>query len=338
MPLARSFGLFTHASAQDSQHERSAGYRLAHNAMATTWELFCFDEAEHDCEHAAELAFEQVDQIENQLSFFLDSSDIGRLNEAEAAQAIRVSPDTFECLRIAKQMHRLTGGAFDPTVGALLTGRQPWHLSEVAIPEGVPPDQPQPDRLGFDTIALNPGTGEIARLSERVRVDLGAIGKGFAVDQAIEVLADWLEGEAMVVAGQSTMRPLRAPRDGLGWVMGIHVPGEDGAERGQELDRIMVMDHAVSAAAPIGSGHVLDPRTGQSGRAAVGAWAAAGNGAVSDALATAALVMSEAQLADCCQQQPGLAMARLTTAERFETYGQWNALRAKMGGDGERSA
>jgi len=315
-------------TAQDSEHAADeqappSGYRLTHNAMATMWELYCFDEEEGDCEHAAELAFEEIDEIERQLSYFLDSSDINQINEAPAHEPVLVSVDTLECLRIVQRMHALTGGAFDPTVGALLTGREPWHLSEVAPPEGVPPESPQPERLGFETLMLDPDRRTVTRRSQAVQLDLGAIGKGYGVDRAMGVLDDWLEGEFMLVAGQSTMRGRRRSADSARWAMAICDPRDQSIQ----LDRIAVADQAVSAAAAGPSGHVLDPRTAQSARAAVGAWVLAESGAMSDALATGALVMSRAQLTDCCQQQPGLAIARLEADGTWSTYGQWDAVR-----------
>jgi thiamine biosynthesis lipoprotein len=321
--------MLEHPSDQRPDATSPAGYRLTHNAMATTWELYCFGDEEADCEHAAELAFEEVDAVERQLSFFLDSSDIGRVNEAPPGEPTLVSADAMACLQLCQRVHQLTGGAFDPTVGALLTGREPWHLSEVTPPEGTPPQAPQPDRLGFETIQLDVQQRLVTRQSEQVQLDLGAIGKGFGVDRALEVLADWLEGETMLVAGHSTMRGLGRPSEGRHWDMGIHDPRDQSIA----LDRIAVGQQAVSAAAAGPSGHVLDPRTGQSAAAAVGAWAVAETGAVSDGVATAALVMSGEQLEQVCASEPTLAIARLTGAEQFEVYGQWLSLRGTLSPD-----
>jgi thiamine biosynthesis lipoprotein len=323
--------LSTDGAQLQSQGGKPGAYTLSHRAMATTWQLLCFGDDRADCEHAAELAFEEIDAIEEQLSFFLPESDIGQLNQTAVQQPVRVSLETLECLTLARQVYALTGGAFDPTVGALLTGRRSWQESETAPPDGVPPESPQPERLGFETIEIDEPGMAVARTSERVQLDLGAIGKGFAVDRALGVLDDWLEGSAMLIAGQSTMRGLVGQGRADQWLMQLRDP-RDGQT---PLDAISLGAQAISAAAPGPNGHVLDPRTGRSVAAVHGAWAVAESGALSDALATAALVMSGEQLADCCQKQAGIGLARLSDAG-FEVYGQWASEGGTMvGGTGK---
>jgi len=330
-----------------------AGYRIEHRAMATLWELYAFGDPGHDCEHAAELAFETVDAIERRLSYFLPDSDIGELNRAAAAEPVMLSAEARACFDVIEWVRELTGGAFDPTVGALLTGRQPWHLAEREPPEGTPPGEAMPGRLGFEAIERSPAGDQAARLSEGVELDLGAIGKGFGVDRALAVLSEWLEGGVMLVAGQSTMGALGTPpgpeteRGGLrgdaacegsgasggsgGWPIGIRDPRDEATV----LDAIGLPGGpepiTVSAAAGGESGHVLDPRTGRPAAAAIGAWVVAPSGALSDAIATAALVMSADQIADCCHREPSLAIARLTRDGQYETHGRWAALRDTLG-------
>lgn len=305
-----------------------AGFRVTHQAMATTWSLYGFGDASHDCEHAAELAFEQIDWLERQLSYFLPESDIGQLNRAAPNEPITGSIDTLECLRLAKQLHELTGGAFDPTVGALLEGREPWHLASSTPPEGQPPGEGAAagDRPGLASIHVDEAARLVSRRSEAVELDLGAIGKGYAIDRALTLVADWLEGGVMLVAGESTMRAIGPPPgDGPAWAMVIRDPSDETTR----LDEIGLTGEAtaISAAAPGAAGHVLDPRTGRPADAARGAWAVAPSGAVSDALATAALVMSPAQIADCCQRLGDIAIARLTAAGELEAFGRWRQLR-----------
>ena len=324
------------AAGGDDAASLPAGYRIEHKAMATLWELYAFGDPGHDCEHAAELAFETIDQVERRLSYFLPDSDIGELNRAAAAEPVLLSPDARACLDLVDRVRELTGGAFDPTVGALLSGRKPWHLADTLPPEGTPPGEAQPNRLGFQAIERSPDGTQAARLSDQVELDLGAIGKGFGVDRALSVVAEWLEGGVMLVAGKSTMGALGpAPGEAGGWPIGIRDPRDEATA----LDTIALpagdTPIAVSAAAGGESGHVLDPRTCQPATAAIGAWAVAPSGALSDGLATAALVMSEAQVIACCEADPTLAIARLTRDGRFQTFGRWSALRDTLAGPAE---
>ena len=127
-------------------------------------------------------AFDLVDRLERELSRFLPNSDITRINHLDAGGSTRVAPSTLECLVIARHMFDLTGGAFDVSIGT-----------------GLP-------SLEFDT------DESIVRATTRgVRVDLGGIGKGYAVDLMAELLEDWGLTAALVHGGFSSVLALEPP-------------------------------------------------------------------------------------------------------------------------------
>ena len=101
--------------------EATAGldaHRFAHEAMATVFEVVCAHDDAGYARQAAQAAFDLVDRLERELSRFIANSDVSRVNALAAGRATRVSPETMECLEIARRMHALTGGAFDISIGS----------------------------------------------------------------------------------------------------------------------------------------------------------------------------------------------------------------------------
>ena len=111
---------------------------------------------------AAQAAFDLVDRLERELSRFLPNSDITRINHLAAGERTRVAPTTLECLVIARHMFDLTGGAFDVSIGT-----------------------------GLPSLELDPDESLVLATTAGVRLDLGGIGKGYAVDLMAEVLEEW---------------------------------------------------------------------------------------------------------------------------------------------------
>ena len=111
---------------------------------------------------AAQAAFDLVDRLERELSRFLPNSDIARINHLAAGESTRVSPSTLECLVIARHVFDLTGGAFDVSIGT-----------------------------GLPSLELDPDDFVVRATTDGVRVDLGGIGKGYAVDLMAELLEEW---------------------------------------------------------------------------------------------------------------------------------------------------
>jgi thiamine biosynthesis lipoprotein len=265
--------------------------RFSHEAMATVWEVHLAHPDARYAAQAAQAAFDLVDRLEGDLSRFRPNSDIGRVNHLAAGEATRVSPATIECLAIARHLFDLTGGAFDVSIGT-----------------------------GLPSLDLDLDACEVRATTDGVRVDLGGIGKGYAVDLAAEVLEEWGIESALVHGGFSSVLALEPPPGEDGWPLTLSDPGDGSTV----LARVSVRQTALAASGVQKGGHIVDPRTGQpaSGRAA--AWVAMtrpdaariGPGtdegpriapaAVSDALATAFMLLDLDELEAFCARSPGL--------------------------------
>ena len=93
--------------------------RFSHEAMATTFEILIVHEDDLYARQAAMAAFAEVDRLEEELSRFIENSDISRINELPAGESLPLGLDTFECLKISVRMYAETDGAFDITIGSL---------------------------------------------------------------------------------------------------------------------------------------------------------------------------------------------------------------------------
>jgi thiamine biosynthesis lipoprotein len=284
--------------------------------MATVFEWVMFEESVADAQAAASAAFQQIDALEQKLSFFISHSDMSRINGLSAGCGVIVSVDAFACLQIAQAIHLKTGGAFDPTTGALVTGRTPWNAMDRPSISARSHATAVPRQIGFHLLRLDPATRLVSALADDVKVDLGAIGKGFALDMAAEIMRDYGIGSALLSAGQSTMLPIGLPPDQNGWSMLLRDPRDETTV----LHRVLLRTGALSTSAVADDPHILDPASGLPTTAAIGAWACAPTAAESDALSTAFVVMRPDAVRDYCQRYPQVG------AGMFSANGEFTAI------------
>jgi FAD:protein FMN transferase len=239
-------------------------------AMATTFEVAVDHPDAAYARQAAQEALREAHRLESELSRFIESSDIARANRLAEGQSARIGEACMECLIIAAAATAETGGAFDAA-----------YASDAA--PGVP------------AFSLDPDAHLLTSRCRRLALDLGAIGKGFALDRMAAVLRDWDVDRALLCAGGSTALALDCPVGETCWRIGI----------GEDTGRIEV---PLRRAAVSGSGtavkgeHLVDPRSAVPARRVLRAYACADTAAASDALSTAFFVMSDDAVAAFCEQ------------------------------------
>ncbi len=134
-------------------------------------------------------------------------------------------------------------------------------------------------------------------------VDLGGIGKGYAIDRAVSILRDWGVESALVHSGQSTLFAVGAPPDSDAWTVSIRDPNDHAST----LGTVRLRDRALSGSGALLHGrHIIDPRTGAVPEAAAGAWSVAPSAALADALSTAFMVLSEGEMEEYSRQHPNV--------------------------------
>ena len=276
-----------------SQHDIR---RFSHEAMATVYEVYAVHPDEQYAAQAAQAAFDLVDRLERELSRFQPNSDITRINQLAAGAHTRVTPTTLECLVIARHMFELTGGVFDVSIGT-----------------GLPSLEIDPDEL-------------VVRASTSgVQIDLGGIGKGYAVDLVAELLEDWDLERSLVHGGFSSLLALEPPAGIGGWPLTLSDPRDSS----RVLARLSVSQTALGASGVRKKDHIVDPRSGEPVRGRLASWVAVprprkgeqgerggpdeqGEGprlaaaAVADALTTAFMMMSVEEIDELCARTPGV--------------------------------
>ena len=256
---------------------------LACLAMRSRFELVLESEnsSEAFLQAAGEEALAEIPRAESLLSAYLPGSDLFRINEGAAQHPVRVSADTMRFLEEARRLSQETEGAFDLAVGPLL---DLWGISgEVGT---VPTDEQIKQALclvGHDKVVLDTETQSVSFLVPGMRLDPGAIGKGWAIDLAIAVLREMGVTRALLHGGTSTVATIGT------W----EVSREDGT-------MITLTDQALSVSAWNGKsftlpdgmvlGHVIDPRTGYPISSRKQAHFVHASATVTDALSTALLV------------------------------------------------
>ena len=277
----------------------SGAHRFSHNAMATIFEVFIIHDDGRYAGQAANAAFGELDRLEAELSRFVENSDISRINSLAAGQPLAVSLETFECLQLCARMYAETDGAFDVTIGGLSAC---WLVEDKKSMRN-PTKEELSNALrhtGMKLVKLDEDRYTVDLLTDSVQIDLGGIGKGYAVGKMANILSDWGIDTALISGGSSTVLALKAPEDVKGWPVTLGNP----LNRKETLGRFYLKSRALSGSGLRKGQHIIDPRSGRPVKKKAGAWACMLEAAKSDALSTAFMVMKPKEVEKYCSKHP----------------------------------
>lgn len=244
-----------------------------HHAMATHFQVRIAEEEKTYAAQAAQEAFALTDRLESLLSRFRANSEITQIAQLGVGETLRLSEPVFACLNLARKMEFATRGAFSVTAAALKTQRTKplWALLDKEF-----------------SIRCDSG---------RLELDLGAIGKGFALDRMAETLREWSCPGFLLVAGGSSILAGDVPEGTTGWSCGL---GDDNSPQ-----RYWLKESSLSGSGLAVKGeHIFDPRTGLPSSRRNRAWALADTAAESDALSTACMILSESEINEIVSRRP----------------------------------
>lgn len=256
-------------------------------------------------------ALDEIERLEAKLSAHRPDSDLSYVNRNAAQQPVIADAELFELLRLARRITSETGGAFDCATGALIKA---WGFFR------GPRRVPEPAELaaareasGIRHVQLDPANRAVRFVQRGVEINLGSIGKGYAIDRALGALP----GPALVQGGQSSLRARGAWKVAIGHARLATVWLRDRA-LGTSGDA-----HQHFVAGGVRYGHVLDPRTGRPAGGLLSASALAPTAAEADALSTAFYVLGLEGTREYCKKHPGIG-AVLVGAGRVTLLGDYS--------------
>jgi thiamine biosynthesis lipoprotein len=216
-------------------------------------------------EAAIKRVFDDMRWVDATMSPYKPDSELSQLNARAAREPVKISKDFFDLLGIAHDYSQLTHGAFDITyasVGYLYDYRKHLRPSDTQIAALLP-------AIDYRHVILLPQQQAVRFSKPGVRIDLGGIAKGWAVDRGIAILKSAGFDRAMVNAGGDTR--IMGDRFGKPWVVGVRDPDH----KDQVILRIPLTDSAISTSGDyerffdeggVRYHHILDPHTGKSAR------------------------------------------------------------------------
>ena len=281
--------------------------------MATRFEMILHGAQETTLRAAGEEAIAEIERLEEQLSLYRPSSEIAEVNAHAARRPVRVSPPLFALLECARELSAETDGAFDITIAPLVrcwgfmggTGRAP-------APEEI---RGALACVGMDLVLLDRSEYNVQFVREGVMLDLGAIGKGYAIERATEILREAGVTSALIHGGTSTVYALGHPPEAEHWKVALQPFPESFDVSAVPLSPVLLRDEAISVSAIWGRsfvregklfGHVLDPRTGQPVSNAVLAAVILPSATETDALSTALLTLGQGGTETISKLRPGI--------------------------------
>ena len=267
---------------------------VAIEAMATRFEVALHGAPEAILRAAAEEALAEVSRLEAMLSLYQPTSEISHINARGAHEPVPVSPEVFFLLQSCIELNEQTKGAFDITIAPLM---KCWSFTDET---GSVPTEKEIEQacalVGINHLKLNTSDCTVRLNLEGVMLDLGSIGKGYALEQASKLLLENEFTNFLIHGGTSTVCAAGTQADGTPWRIAVehqdkqHPPLHIVDLENESLSVSGIGGKSFLDEKGVEQGHVIDPRTGRPTQAASVAAVICDSATQSDAWATALLV------------------------------------------------
>lgn len=261
-----SFISFVSLTACQSSASASHLFERSRVSMGSSLRLSAWMADDAGASSAFDEVFGEFDRLEALMSVWREGSDIRRLNEAAGAHAVRVSSDTIAVLQAARQVSEWTGGKFDVTFGVLSDLWRFDHDRDNRIPDLAEVRRRLP-LIDYRALHVDEAAGTAFLVRAGMRANLGGVGKGYAIDRAVEILRRRGLRDFMIQAGGDLY--VAGTKDGRAWRLGIQDP-RGAADR--VFATIDLSDRTFSTSgdyerAFVKDGrryhHIIDPSTGE---------------------------------------------------------------------------
>jgi thiamine biosynthesis lipoprotein len=238
--------------------------RVTDGIMGTRITVELWSEDADKANAAIDAVLDEMRHVDESMSTYKPTSELSLVNANAAAAPMHITKELFDLLTTAAQYSVLTDGAFDITyasVGYLYDFRKHIRPDEAQIDKALP-------AVDYRHVLLDPKRQTVRFSQPGVRIDLGGIAKGYAVDRGIDVLKARGYTRAYVSAGGDSR--IIGDRFGKPWMVGIRDPRK---EPGAVITRIPLVDAAISTSGDyerffdedgVRYHHIIDPKTGHS--------------------------------------------------------------------------
>lgn len=288
--------------------------KLARRAMACQFEVFLNAGQYGQGARTALAGLDLVEELEAQLSVFRESSEVSHVNRQAAAGPVAVESRLFDLFVECGRLHVETGGVFDITSGPL---SKAWGFSRRA--GAIPTDDELAAArqcVGARHVRLDAETRSIAFDRPAVEINLGAIGKGYAIDRCGELCLSAGVENYLWHGGQSSALARGARAGDEAWTVGLRHP----LRPDRLLARIRLRNAALGTSGAGAQffrhggrryGHILDPRTGWPASGVFSCTVVAPTAALADAFSTAFYILGPERAQACCEAREGLGFLML---------------------------
>jgi thiamine biosynthesis lipoprotein len=274
-----------------------SGFRVV---MGTFSRVVVIAQTEETAAACAEAAFAEQRRVDSLMSRYKTDSELSRVNGQAYENPVRVSEATLEVVRRAIYFSQLSDGAFDVTVGPLV---DLWHAAAQA---NTPPTEAAlaeaKSRVGYEKLVLDEDAETIRFVVEGMKIDLGGIAKGYALDKSIEALKQGGAIGGMVDIGGDVRCFGKPPRGQGSWLIGLQDPDVAPDDLGgtEPLLVLKIADEAVATSGgyrrfTLAGGrresHIMDAKTGHGANRLDSVTIIAADAIIADALATAVSVL-----------------------------------------------
>jgi thiamine biosynthesis lipoprotein len=298
-----------------------------HEVMGTFARVVAVAADSNTAKGCIEAASAEIERIDKLMSYYKSDSEISELNRDGFRRAVKVSKSTYEVLQRSIEFSKLSCGAFDVTVGPLV---DLWHSAQDTnfLPTDADLLQAR-SKVGYDKLILDANETSVRFAVEGMRVDLGGIAKGYALDKAVEAMQKGGAVGGMVDIG-GEIRCFGLPPAGQNiWRIGLQDPAvaKDAMNTGKPLLILRLTDAAVATSGDyhrfvtIGGkrySHIVDPKSGHSSESLASVTVICPSATDADALSTAVTVMGKEKGLALIEQMPGVEVILITPTPEFK--------------------
>ncbi|MCL5669774.1 MAG: FAD:protein FMN transferase [Acidobacteria bacterium] len=321
VPVSAALLVIALAPAYPSSHANELVYRKYY-AMGTVFEIAAYGPSPSQTSLAIDQAFKEVVRLDHVMSDYIPDSDLSRINRTAHFRSEPIPPDLYQVIQQSLVYSRQSMGKFDITVGPLA------RLWKAEIRDGTIPSKAEEDKLrrcvGWRNVVLIP-PDHIQFRSPCLAIDLGAIGKGYAVDHAAAVLRSYGVDRALISAGGSTIYAMGAPPGGDAWTVQLRDPSRklnpEVRLSGNSVSTSEQTRNPEPGSGPFG--HIIDPAKGVPVKTSYAVTVVADSATASDALSTTLLLMGPERGKELVRKLPKVAAIWISDKGESEMISTW---------------